>query len=228
VTTRGALAVLAAASALSALAGCGGGGAGRNAASGGPPPPGLPAEAEQEPAGSEPTPLGHVAVTIYLPSATGEGLASEDREILATPRPEDQAKQILSDLISGPTTDAALPALPPGTRLRQVYVLGDGTAYVDFSMELMGASWGGSDDEIQTVYAIVNSVALNVPGIVRVGILVEGRPCETLGGHVDLRQPLRADPSLIEEPPIEDAPPGTEPLQDIEPPAGSPQSHIVA
>jgi spore germination protein GerM len=179
--------------------------------------PEVPAEAAKAPAApsegsakapeAEPEPLGRATVTLYFPSATSELLAGEPREIFATPLPADRAKQILSDLISGPTTEAALPALPAGTRLRQVYVLEDGTAYADFSTELIAGGGGGSDDEIQAVYAIVNSVALNVPEIVRVGILVEGRPCETLSGHLDLRRPLRADPTLLEPPPGETEPP---------------------
>ncbi len=198
---------------LCALA-CRGGKPDQRATTGGtaPPPPGIPVEEAQRPEGqSEEPPLDRTSVTLFFPSATGDGLASEDREIFATPLPEDRVKQILSDLITGPATDAALPAVPPGTRLRQVYVLKDGTAYADFSTDLLAAAEsGGSTDEILAVYAIVNSVAMNVPGIARVGILVEGRPCETLGGHVDLRRPLRADPSLVETPPPEEKPPGTQ------------------
>jgi hypothetical protein len=56
---------------------------------------------------------------------------------------------------------------------------------------------GGSAEEIYTVYAIVNSVALNIPEIRRVGILVEGQPVETLNGHLDLRHPLPPNLSIV-------------------------------
>ena len=207
------LATLLTAAALLPLPGCRGGKSEAPAAANETPSaPGIPAEAQppQEGENGAQAPLDSVTVTIYFPSATGDALVSESREIFATTSPGDRAKQILSDLIAGPTTDDALPALPAGTRLRQVYVLGDGTAYADFSLDLLAASGGGSTDELLSVYAIVDSIAMNVPGIARVGILVEGRPCETLAGHLDLRNPLRPDPTLIEEPPIEDAPPGTE------------------
>ena len=52
-------------------------------------------------------------------------------------------------------------------------------------------------EEILTVYSIIDSVVLNVPEIVRVAILVNGSPINTLNGHVDLRRPLSANPSLI-------------------------------
>ena len=87
-------------------------------------------------------------------------------------------------------------ALPPATRLRQAYVLDSGVAYLDFSADLEGIG-GGSMEEILAVYAIVNSVVVNIPEVDRVGILVNGRPVATLNGHLDLRRPLPADYSLI-------------------------------
>ncbi len=135
---------------------------------------------------------------VFFPSASSDRLLGEEREIFETASPVDRAKQILSDLISGPSSDATLAALPEGTRLRQVYLMDSGTAYVDLSSELRtGATWG-TDEEILAVYAVVDSIILNVPEIRRVGILVDGRPCETLGGHVDLRRPFVADRGLIE------------------------------
>jgi spore germination protein GerM len=222
VTAPRGLAALSLAAALLCSPACRGGKAGAPEAPAAPESSSEPRPATGEP---EQEPLGRATVTVYFPSATSDGLAGEAREIFATPLPGDRAKQILSDLISGPTTEAALPALPAGTRLRQVYVLQDGTAYADFSSELIAGIGGGSADEIQSVYAIVNSIALNVPEIVRVGILVEGRPCETLAGHLDLRRPLRADRTLLETPPAEAAPPETEPSKEVEPqaaPGGQP------
>lgn len=136
-------------------------------------------------------------VLVYFPSTTGDGLVGEAREIFMTASPGDRAKQILADLISGPMTETALRALPPGTQLRQVYVLEQGTAYVDLSEDLKQGIGGGSTEELFAVYSIVNSVALNIPEIRRVGILVEGQPVDTLNGHLDLRRPLPPDPSVI-------------------------------
>ena len=88
-------------------------------------------------------------------------------------------------------------ALPAGTRLRQVFVLDNGVAYLDFSADLREGMGGGSMEELLTVYAIVDSVVLNIAEIDRVGILVNGRPVATLNGHLDLRRPLPPDYSLI-------------------------------
>jgi hypothetical protein len=143
------------------------------------------------------TPLPRNAVEVYFPSALENGLVGEFREIFATTTPGDRAKQIIADLISGPTSPEALRALPPDVRLRQAFVLDTGVAYLDFNAALAESIGGGSMEELLAVYSIVDSVVLNIPEIRRVGILVNGRPLETLNGHVDLRRPLPADSSLI-------------------------------
>lgn len=140
--------------------------------------------------------LGKATVTIYFPSANGEALAAEEREIVDTKGPADRGGQILAALIEGPTTGASLPAVPTGTTLRHLWVRDDGTAYADFSEELASAEGRGSADELLTVYAIVDSLTSNIPEIRRVGILVAGRERDTLG-HVDLRRPFPPDPTLI-------------------------------
>jgi len=142
-------------------------------------------------------PLRTTTIEVYFPSLVGDGLVGEYREIFDTATPGDRAKQIVNDLISGPTSDEAARAVAPGTRLRQVYVLDDGVAYIDFSQELTQGFGGGSERELETVYAIVNSIALNVREIQRVAILVGGRPIETMNGHLDLRRPLKPNPRLI-------------------------------
>ena len=71
-----------------------------------------------------------------------------------------------------------------------MYVLADGTAYVDFSAELKQGMRGGSTEELFAVYSIVNSIAFNTPEIRRVGILIDGQPVDTLNGHLDLRRPI--------------------------------------
>jgi spore germination protein GerM len=174
-------------------------GCGRKAAA--PEAPEVPASAPtaapvaaEVPAAAVPVPKA--TITVWFPSAAGDTLVGETREIVDTLRPDDRGAQILAALLEGPKTGAALPAVPPGTKLRQLWIRPNGIAWADFSTELASGMDGGSDGEILAIYAIVDSLALNVPAIRRVGILVDGRERETLGGHVDLRRPLAPDTSL--------------------------------
>ena len=189
-------AALCLAAALLVLAGCGGGE--------GEAPEQAEAQAPEaagraEPGTEEPTaePLARRNVEIYYPSSVEDGLVGELHEIFNTARPGDRAKQIIADLISGPENPGSLRALPPATRLRQVYVLDSGVAYLDFSAELTEGLGGGSKEELLAVYSVINSVAINIPEILRVGILVNGRSVATLNGHLDLRRPLAPNFSLI-------------------------------
>jgi hypothetical protein len=50
---------------------------------------------------------------------------------------------------------------------------------------------------MMTVYSIVNSLALNFPQIKRVQILIDGKPIESIAGHLSLKQPIPPKPDLI-------------------------------
>ena len=156
-----------------------------------------PGDGEEATADSSLTPLPRRTIEIYFPSQVEEGLVSEYREIFATATSGDQIKQVIADLITGPTAKEATRALPAGTRLRQAYVLEGGVAWLDFSSDLTQGIGGGSSVEVLTVYSIVNSVVANVSDVRRVGILVNGRPVATLNGHMHLLRPLRPNFSLI-------------------------------
>jgi spore germination protein GerM len=177
--------------ALLFLAACGGGQGTPST-----PAPAASSPESQASAESGASPLAKASVTLYFPSAAGDTLEAETREIVDTKRPADRGAQILAALLEGPQSKAALPAVPSGTTLRKLWVRDDGNAYADFSEELASGLTGGSADEILTVYAIVDSLTSNIPSIRRVGILVAGRERETLGGHLDVRRPLPPDPSL--------------------------------
>lgn len=167
-----------------------------------------PEETAQAPPSGEPTPaagetppalpaLETEPVVVYFPNDEGDRLVGETRTVFKTPQPGDRAKQIVAALLEGPQAGGPVRALPEGTQLRQLYVLDDGTAWADFSSELRDNLGGGSANEIMAVYAVVDSIALNVPGIARVGILVNGRPVETLNGHLDLRRSLPPRRDLV-------------------------------
>jgi len=195
VRARGAAAVVLALGLVLAISSCARDSGG--AADGGAAPAGsLDGPVEPASAGDTEGQVPRGEVRIFFPSADASGLVAEGREIFVTRTPGDRIKQIVADLLSGPTGERALPAVPPGTRLRQAYVVADGVAYLDFSSELTTLS-GGSTTEMLTVFAIVDSVIANVPEVRKVGLLVEGAPIETLNGHMDLRRPLPGDWTLV-------------------------------
>ncbi len=134
-------------------------------------------------------------VILYFPSENDDWLHPEKREI-AVGSPEIEAEEIIQELIAG-STQGYLSPLPPQAKIRQVFITRDGTAYVDFSRELVERHPSGSAAELVTIYAIVNSLMSNIPAIKQVFFLVEGAERETLSGHINLNKPFIAMPSLI-------------------------------
>ena len=106
------------------------------------------------------------------------------------------SKPTVGELLKGPSGDLVSP-FPPDTKIRQVFLDEDGTAYVDFSREFAENAAFGASSEMAAVYAVVNSVAVNHKAVKRVSLLIEGGERETLGGHVDLSRPLLPQYSLV-------------------------------
>jgi len=118
-------------------------------------------------------------------------------KMLANPtNPVMFAKNIIQALISGPD-DGLMRTLPQDTKLRALYVTDDGTVYTDFSAALKDNHPGGVMAELITIYSIVNSLVLNITGIDRVKILIEGHESLTLAGHIDLQNPFTPEMLLI-------------------------------
>jgi hypothetical protein len=84
-----------------------------------------------------------------------------------------------------------------GTVLRSIFVTERGEAFVDLSSDARVKHTGGALDEILTIYAIVDSLTVNLPAITKVQILVDGKEVDTLAGHVDLRHPLEKNLSWV-------------------------------
>lgn len=136
-------------------------------------------------------------VTLFFMSANDDLLHPEERQILLTSTaPNDVARAIVEEIIKG-SEKGLLNVLPEGTKLRQVYITDDGTAYVDFSRHIAAGNYFGSTGEMAAVYSVVNSLAANLKSVKRVAFLVEGNEKETLGGHVDLSRPFQPDFSLV-------------------------------
>ena len=135
-------------------------------------------------------------VVLYFASPDAQHLVAEVRYVAPW---RDSPMYRLQLLSQGPEDRSRLaPVLPPGARPVSVRVK-DGVAVADFNRELVERHWGGSAGELMTVYGIVNTLA-EVPGVQRVRITVEGQALETLAGHMDLREPLPADRSLVARP----------------------------
>lgn len=152
-----------------------------------------------------------IRVKLYLGHPEERALVEEDREIPFSTDIARQVRAVLESLAEGSQGDL-LPVLPEGTRVLDVFVRG-GVAYVNLSAEASSGHEGGSVAELVTVYAIVNSVAMNFPAVRRVQITVDGEARSSLAGHIDITAPLAPDLSLLARAPFRPAPAPDAPQQ---------------
>ena len=161
------------------------------AAAAAPGPAGAPAPPPDASA-AQPT----LKVSVFFVRPSDGLLAPEEREIPASDSLVQETEAFIAELIKGPAGDLAA-AVPPGTKLGRVYITKEGTAYVDFSRELVENHPSGTSAELSTVYAVVDGLAFNFKAVKKVFILVDGEERETLAGHIGLDRPFSPDYSLI-------------------------------
>ena len=138
-----------------------------------------------------------IKVRLFYVSMDGTKLSGVDREVAYGDGMSAQAQEIVAAQLSAPP-EPLVSAIPKGTTLRAVYVNERGEAYVDLSKEVSSAHTGGTDDERLTIYAIVNALTANLPSIMSVQLLVDGKEVDTLAGHIDLRRPLSKNMAIVE------------------------------
>ena len=122
--------------------------------------------------------------------AQGQNILQEEpREIVGGVTTTEDAKRIMRELVKGPESELKA-TIPLAAQVHNLFVDSLGTAYVDFNRELTEGRPGGVQEELHTVFSIVDTLAFNLPEIKRVQILIEGGEISTLRGGVNTRMPL--------------------------------------
>lgn len=135
-------------------------------------------------------------VVIYRPASDGsETLLPE--KVKVTHGEKDLVEKTLIALCSTKPQKAIYEDFVPiGTKVLSLKIE-NGLATADFSKEL-AKKGQGSYQEMMVVYAIVNTLT-EFPEIKKVQILVEGQKQITLGGHMDIEDPLTRNTTLLPE-----------------------------
>jgi len=145
----------------------------------------LDAEASALAKGSAPT----LPVKLYLYSPrhvapNDQFLYAEERTIFETQDTVLKARQIVNEVLK------SRPLFGEEAKLRQIYLLADGTAVVDVSQQTVKQLEGGVTSELAAILSITRSLRGNIDQIQRVRFLVEGQEAETFAGHVSIRAPF--------------------------------------
>lgn len=147
--------------------------------------------------GSEASPTSETLttpVTLYFADPSGQYLVPATRLV---PKVGGIARATMEELIKGPEPGSdLLSTIPVGTSLKDINIRPDGVCIVDFSGEMIDNHAGGTAGELLTVYSVVNTLT-QFPTVKKVQFLVDGRYQQTLAGHLDIRETLARDDSVI-------------------------------
>lgn len=138
-----------------------------------------------------------IKATLYFASEDGMHLVPTEREVPLAEGPVAQARSILEAQLSAEAQPPLVSTIPKGAALRGVFVSERNEVFVDLDPAIRASHPGGTEQELMTVYAIVNAVLTNLPNLQEVQILIGGQEVDTLAGHVDLRRPLKKNDALI-------------------------------
>jgi Sporulation and spore germination len=147
--------------------------------------------------GAPPPGTERITVSLYFPGP-GEYLIPERRVLDVTPDVRDRVRKIVQAVLDGPQQGDLGRSFPEEVTVGGVLLGGDGTAYVDLHSEtLLDPPSSGSLAEMQRVFSLVDSIALNVEQVTRVALLWNGVQRESFGGHLDTSRPFVADRSML-------------------------------
>jgi len=99
---------------------------------------------------------------------------------------QERAQELLRALLELYLDKSSSHRLELGAEVRDVYLVDPGLAVIDLNAAFADGHRSGVLVEELTIASLVQTLSANLPGILRVRILVDGKARETLAGHADL------------------------------------------
>lgn len=124
---------------------------------------------------------------LYFGDTAGGGLVREDRSAVMPVTLAGRLSACIRELAEGSHAGHA-PVLQPGAGLARAFVDPWGLAYLDFDAVSFTSS--GDREEWLAVASIVRTVCDNFPEVREVRFMVGGQVVTSLGGYIDLEEPL--------------------------------------
>jgi spore germination protein GerM len=134
-----------------------------------------------------PPPAGPTeAVRLYVADDASGTIHAQPAKIPLPGGRQQRAEELLRALLRIYQQPGSPHQLAPAADLRSIYLIAPGVAVIDLNSAFADQHRSGIIDEQLTVNSLVETLALNVPGVSQVRILVDGKTRETLAGHADL------------------------------------------
>jgi len=127
-------------------------------------------------------------VTLYVADDALGVLRPQAAQIPLPGGRQQRAEELLRALLAIYQQPGAAHPLAPAADVRSIFLIDPGAAVIDVNAAFADQHRSSVLGEQLTVNSLVETLAVNVPGIHRVKILVEGNTRETLAGHADLSE----------------------------------------
>lgn len=125
-------------------------------------------------------------VTLYVADDDAGVLRARSAQIPLPGGRQQRAEELLRALLRIYQQPGSAHSLAPAADIRSIFLVDPGAAVIDLNAAFADQHRSGILSEQLTVNSLVATLAINVPGVQRVNILVEGKKRETLAGHADL------------------------------------------
>lgn len=125
-------------------------------------------------------------VTLFVACDNAGVLSAQSAQIPLPSDRQQRAEELLRALFALYLAKSSQHPLAPGSDIRSVYLVDPGLAVIDVNAALADGHRSGVLVEELTVASLIHTLSANLPGLLKVKILVEGKERETLAGHADL------------------------------------------
>jgi len=125
-------------------------------------------------------------VVLFVAHDEDGTLRAERAQIPMPSGRQQRAEELLRALLSVYLDKSSPHVLGPGSDVRSVFLVDPGVAVIDLNAAFADTHRSGVLVEELTVTSLIHTISVNTPGILKVQILVDGKPRDTLSGHADL------------------------------------------
>jgi germination protein M len=139
------------------------------------------------PANESPANIEKINVKLYFIDAKQHKLVAEERSI---GKVQGIARETMQELIKGPLSTDHQAVFPAGTKLLDINIKPEGLCIVDLSKEANTVS--GKEQGTLMIQAVADTLG-QFSSVKEVSFLINGEKVKTLGGIVDIAQPVHAN-----------------------------------
>lgn len=125
-------------------------------------------------------------VVMFIAHDDDGTLRGESAQIPMPSGRQQRAEELVRALLSRYLDKDSPHQLGAGADVRSVYLVDPGVAVIDLNSAFADTHRSGVLVEQLTVASLIQTIAVNIPNLLKVKILIDGKERDTLAGHADL------------------------------------------